>query len=247
MKKHKSIDIGKVYQIVKTEFGKHHMPVVDVIHLQTKDPFKVLVTTILSARTKDETTTQAANRLFTAVNDFEDLKNTPLSTIERLIYPVGFYKNKARHLKLLPRAIDNLFKGVIPQTVEELINLPGVGRKTANLVVAVAFNKPAVCVDVHVHRICNRLGYVKTKTPFDTEMKLREILPVKYWTTFNSYVVSFGQNTCRPVNPKCGGCPLFASCNRIGVKTKYRNSPLAEKSKMKRQNHHEKSLILHRS
>jgi endonuclease III len=220
MVKLKTIDIDRIYTIVKSEFDKHHMPVVDLIQLQTNDPFKVLVTTILSARTKDETTSQAAKRLFSTINNFEDLKKTPVSTIQRLIYPVGFYATKARHLKQLPGAIETLFGGTIPDTVEDLIKLPGVGRKTANLVVAVAFDKPAVCVDVHVHRICNRLGYVKTKTPFETEMKLREILPVKYWTTFNSYLVSFGQNTCRPVNPKCSECPLFALCNRVGVKTK---------------------------
>jgi len=221
MIKLKTIDINRIYTIVNGEFDKHHMPVVDLIQLQTNDPFKVLVTTILSARTKDETTSAAAKRLFLKVNNFEDLKKTPVATIQSLIYPVGFYATKARHLKQLPEAIETLFNGTIPDTVEDLIKLPGVGRKTANLVVAVAFDKPAVCVDVHVHRICNRLGYVKTKTPFETEMKLREILPVKYWTTFNSYLVSFGQNTCRPVNPKCGECPLFALCNRVGVKTKY--------------------------
>ncbi len=221
MKRPTPIDIDRIYKIVENEFTRHHMPVVDLIQLETNDPFKVLVATMLSARTKDETTVGAAKRLFAVVNDFDDLKTTPLSEIRRLIYPVGFYKVKAIHLKQLPQEIDRLFKGTIPDTVEELVKLPGVGRKTANLVVAVAFDKPAVCVDVHVHRICNRLGYVKTKTPFETEMKLREILPVKYWTTFNSYLVSFGQHTCNPINPKCASCPLAAQCNKIGVKTKY--------------------------
>jgi Predicted EndoIII-related endonuclease len=124
-------------------------------------------------------------------------------------------------LKKLPDAIDTLFNGTIPDTVEDLIKLPGVGRKTANLVIAIAFNKPAVCVDVHVHRICNRLGYLKTRTPFETEMTLRKILPVRYWTTFNSYFVSFGQNTCTPINPRCSSCPIVKYCNRMGVKTKF--------------------------
>ena len=224
MKQNKTIDIDRIYTRVKNEFTRHHMPVVDLIQLQTSDPFKVLVATILSARTKDETTTVAAKRLFTKVNNFADLKKTPLAEIERLIFPVGFYKTKARYLKQLPQTIEELFKGVIPDNVDDLVKLPGVGRKTANLVVAVAFNKPAVCVDVHVHRICNRLGYVKTKTPFETEMKLREILPVKYWTTFNSYLVSFGQNICHPVNPRCNECPLYNYCRRIGVKTKYEST-----------------------
>jgi endonuclease III len=216
-----AIDIDNIYKIVKMEFGNYHMPVVELIQLQTKDPFKVLVTTILSARTKDETTAAAAKRLFTVVKDLKGLEKTPVQRIEKLIFPVGFYKNKARFLRRLPDAIERLFDGVIPQTVDELVKLPGVGRKTANLVVAVAFNKPAICVDVHVHRICNRWGYISTKTPFETEMKLREILPKKYWITFNSYLVSFGQHTCNPIHPKCNACPLLPYCNRIGVTTKY--------------------------
>ena len=215
------VDIHKIYAIVKKEFKKHHMPVVDLIQLQTKDPFKVLITTILSARTKDRTTTAAAQRLFSRVNTFSDLRNTPLSIVEKLIYPVGFYATKARMLKRLPDTVNKLFNGKIPDTVDDLIKLPGVGRKTANLVVAIAFNKPAVCVDVHVHRICNRLGYLKSKNPFETEMALRKILPAQYWTTFNSYFVSFGQNTCTPINPRCSVCPIAKYCNRVGVKTKF--------------------------
>jgi endonuclease III len=213
--------IDKVYRIVKSEFGRHAMPVVDLIQLQTRDPFKVLVTTILSARTKDETTVQAAKRLFSVITNFSDLKNASQSAIQRLIYPVGFYKTKARHLKELPEAVEKLFNNLIPSTVEELVLLPGVGRKTANLVVAVAFDKPAICVDVHVHRICNRLGYIVTKSPFETEMALRKILPTAYWTTFNSYLVSFGQHTCRPINPKCCICPLNKLCNKVNVTTKF--------------------------
>jgi endonuclease III len=207
--------------MVKTEFTRHRMPVVDLIQAQTNDPFKVLIATILSARTRDETTTAVAKRVFAKVNGFGDLKKMPVSEIEKLIFPIGFYKTKARHLKELPDAVEALFRGAVPDTVEDLVKLPGVGRKTANLVVAVAFGKPAICVDVHVHRICNRLGYVKTKTPLETEMKLREILPAEYWTTFNAYLVSFGQNICRPLNPKCNGCPLLHYCNRVGVKTKF--------------------------
>jgi endonuclease III len=217
----KSIDIDLVYRILKNEFRKHRMPVVDLIQVQTRDPFKVLISTILSARTKDAITTEASERLFSVVNSFEDLARMPVKRIEQLIFPVGFYKTKALHLKLLPQIINALYNGKIPQTVEELVKLPGVGRKTANLVVAVGFNKPAVCVDTHVHRICNRLGYVRTKTPFETEMRLRKILPGKYWITFNSFLVSFGQNLCFPINPKCATCPIYNLCNRVGVKTKY--------------------------
>jgi endonuclease III len=212
-----SSSITTVYRILEKEFDKHRMPVVDLIEMQTKDPFKVLVTTILSARTKDQTTTAAAQRLFSRVTTPYDLERLPVEAIEKLIFPVGFYHDKARHLKELPAVLRERFGGVIPQTVEELIELPGVGRKTANLVVAVAFNKPAVCVDIHVHRIFNRLGYLTTATPLATEMELRNYLPVKYWTTFNSYFVSFGQNRCKPIRPDCGGCPVRRYCGRVGV------------------------------
>jgi endonuclease III len=217
----KNFNIRAVYNILKKEFGKHRVPVVDLIEMQTNDPFKVLVTTILSARTKDETTTQASKRLFSRVKKLSDLERIPRSRLEKLIFPVGFFRTKARHLKKLPWAINTLFSGSIPDSVDELVKLPGVGRKTANLVVAVAFRKPAVCVDVHVHRICNRLGYVKTKTPFETEMKLREILPVEFWIKFNSYLVSFGQHLCFPINPRCDICPIARFCNKAGVTTKF--------------------------
>jgi endonuclease III len=218
-------DINYIYKILQKEFKKYHMPVVELIQLETNDPFKVLITTILSARTKDQTTAAAAKKLFLAVADFSDLDKVPLSRLEKLIYPVGFYRTKARMLKQLPGAVEKLFNGKIPDDVDELTKLPGVGRKTANLVVAVGFDKPAICVDVHVHRICNRLGYLKTKNPFETEMTLRKILPVKLWTTFNSYLVSFGQHTCAPINPKCSLCPIARYCARVGVKTKFPFSP----------------------
>jgi endonuclease III len=216
-----TIDIRKIHSVVEKEFAHFRMPVVDIIELQTKDPFKVLVTTILSARTKDETTTQAARRLFSQVKNMADLAKVPAGRLEKLIFPVGFYRTKARMLKQLPGEIDRLYKGDIPETVDELVKLPGVGRKTANLVVTIAFHKPAICVDVHVHRICNRLGYVKTKTPFETEMRLRKILPQDLWLTINSYLVSFGQHTCLPINPWCGRCPIIRWCARIGVITSH--------------------------
>nr|MCU0610113.1 hypothetical protein [Chitinispirillaceae bacterium] len=162
-----SSEIRDVYWILKREFAKNRMPVVELIETQTKDPFKVLVATMLSARTKDETTAAASQRLFAHVNTQAELSKLSISEIERLIFPVGFYHVKARHLKKLPCVLLELFGGNVPQTVEELIRLPGVGRKTANLVVAVAFNKPAVCVDVHVHRIFNRLGYLVTRNPLE--------------------------------------------------------------------------------
>jgi endonuclease III len=216
-----SPDIGKVYAILKKEFGKNRVPVVELIEMQTKDPFKILLATILSARTKDATTAAAATRLFQHVKNLSDLELLSIRELERLIFPVGFYHEKAKHLKQLPEILVKLFAGGIPSTVEELTQLPGVGRKTANLVVAVAFNKPAVCVDVHVHRLFNRLGFLVSRTPLETEMTLRKTLPEKYWTTFNSYFVSFGQHTCFPLNPHCDRCPVFIYCSRVGVKTKY--------------------------
>jgi len=204
--------IENVYKILAEEFKKNHTPVVDLIEVQTGDPFKVLVATILSARTKDEVTAAASRKLFARVNNHLELGKLSEEEIRELIYPVGFYKTKAHHLKLLPDVLDKEFGGRIPEDVDVLTKLPGVGRKTANLVVAVAFKKPAVCVDVHVHRIFNRLGYINTKTPLETEMELRKIFPMKFWTTFNSYFVSFGQHRCSPIKPKCGGCPIAKYC-----------------------------------
>jgi endonuclease III len=223
-----SIDIRKIYSILEKEFSRFRMPVVDLIELQTKDPFKVLVTTILSARTKDETTAKAAKRLFSSVTIISDLEKIPLHRLEKLIFPVGFYRNKAKFLKQLPGALERLFGSVIPDSIDELVKLPGVGRKTANLVVAVAFRKPAICVDVHVHRICNRLGYIKTETPFETEMRLRDILPQDLWLMINSYLVSFGQHNCFPVNPRCDRCPIIRWCGRIKVVTSH--PPTRQKS-----------------
>ncbi len=195
------------------------VPVIELIESQTKDPFKILVATILSARTKDQTTAEVCKRLFKTVHTAEDLRKKTVKEIEQLIYPVGFYKNKAKYLKALPAALDTEYEGVIPQTVEELVTLPGVGRKTANLVVAVAFKKPAICVDIHVHRISNRLGWVNTTTPLATEMELRRILPKKYWLKINWYLVAYGQSICTPISPHCSICTIKKYCPQIGVTT----------------------------
>jgi endonuclease III len=216
--------IATVYRTLKREFAKNRVPVVELIEAQTRDPFKVLVATMLSARTKDLTTAAAAKRLFERLHGVDDIDSLSVNEIEKLIFPVGFYREKARHLKQWPAVLREQFNATIPQSVEELVALPGVGRKTANLVVAVAFNKPAVCVDVHVHRIMNRLGYLVSKTPLETEMLLRKHLPVRFWTTFNSYFVSYGQHTCFPINPRCDRCPVAAYCARSGVRTRYPSS-----------------------
>ena len=212
-------DIPTVNAALKKEFKAHSAPIIELIEAQTHDPFCVLIGTILSARTKDACTAGAVKRLFNTETqrhrDFtvDSLERLSQREIEKLIYPVGFYRDKARHLKALPKVLKEKFGGILPKTVEELCELPGVGRKTANLTVAVGFNLPAICVDVHVHRICNWLKLVKTSKPVETEMALRKILPVRYWKTWNSHLVSFGQTRCDPVRPKCDGCPIAKYCH----------------------------------
>jgi endonuclease III len=203
-------------EIVLTKLSAYtktiHTPILDLVKAQTNDPFKILVGTMLSARTKDETTTKVLEKLFTKVNAPADLIPLSLKEIEDLIYPIGFYHQKAKYLKELPDVLNNKFNNKIPDTIDELIQIPGVGRKTANLVVILAFDKSAMCVDTHVHRISNRLGYIKTKTPLESEITLREKLPIKHWKTYNSILVAFGQNLCRPINPQCERCPVSQEC-----------------------------------
>ncbi len=206
-------DLDTVVPLLKKEFESHRAPIMDLVAAQTRDPFRVLVGTILSARTKDECTAGAVERLFREVSGPDDLERLSEDEIAKLIYPVGFYRTKAQNLKKLPAVLRERFGGRLPDTVEELCELPGVGRKTANLVVSLGFDKPAICVDVHVHRISNRFGLLRTETPLETEMKLREILPVKYWQGWNSYLVAFGQTRCRPRNPVCEGCPVRRWCD----------------------------------
>ena len=210
-------DIPAVHRALARAFATVRAPVIDLVAAQTHDPFHVLVGTILSARTQDETTAAACRRLFQRVHTPADLRQVSLVELERLIFPVGFYHTKARHLHALPDVLEEKFGGRIPQTVEELCELPGVGRKTANLVVVLGFDLPGICVDVHVHRICNRLGLLHTRTPLETEMTLRRILPQRYWKTWNSYLVAFGQTQCRPVHPRCATCPLRRWCDTGGL------------------------------
>jgi len=210
-------DIDAVMTALAKHFHEVKTPVVDLIQIQTQDPFKVLVATILSARTKDETTSKAAAALFAVVKDHHDLDRLGLEELDRLIWQVGFHREKSKHLKQLPGVLDKEFGGQVPAEIDDLLKLPGVGRKTANLVRAVAFSLPAICVDIHVHRISNRWGYIKTTTPLESEMALRAKLPDRYWLQFNSHVVAFGQNLCQPRKPKCSNCPVYQYCARIGV------------------------------
>jgi len=208
--------IDEVFKILKRETKKYKVPLIEFVKVQDNDPFKILIATILSARTNDKTTAEVCKRLFEKVKNFKDLEKLKVEEIEKLIYPVGFYKNKAKSLKRLPEKIKE-FKG-IPNNIDDLIKLPGVGRKTANLVLVNAFDKDAIGVDVHVHRISNRLGYVKTKNPGETEKILREKLPRKYWKDINRLFVMLGQNICKPVSPYCSKCPINKYCKKVGVK-----------------------------
>lgn len=209
-------DLDAIHDALSAAFAQTPAPIMDLVAAQTHDPFRILVGTILSARTKDQTTAAAVGRLFPVAPDAEALGRLSLEEIERLIFPVGFYHAKARHLKALPEALGR-FGGRVPNTVEELVTLPGVGRKTANLVVALGFGLPAICVDTHVHRINNRLGIVRTKTPLETEMALRRLLPERLWIPWNSIFVSFGQTRCKPLGPRCEGCPVVRYCQEAAA------------------------------
>ncbi len=228
-------NIEQALQILEQEVRNYQVPVVDLIAVQTHDPFKVLVATILSARTRDEVTAQAAARLFARAPTPQALAALDEKTLQQLIYPVGFYKNKARYLATLPAILEQKFASQVPSEIDQLTSLPGVGRKTANLVRAQGFGQPAICVDTHVHRIMNIWGYVQTENPLQTEMALREKLPERYWIRVNSLLVAFGQGTCRPVGPHCESCVLTAFCPRIGVTPrKIRTAPPARQSGIKR-------------
>ena len=210
-------DIPAVNRRLRIDYEQNQAPIIELIKAQGADPFRILVATLLSARTKDETTAVVCERLFKQIRRPEDIRPLSQRQIEKLIFPIGFYRTKAKHLKALPDVLTDVFDGEIPQTIEELCQLPGVGRKTANLVVINAFDKLGMCVDTHVHRISNRLGLIETRTPGESEMALREILPKRYWKTWNRHLVSFGQTRCRPIGPRCDGCPLHHCCDRVGV------------------------------
>jgi len=181
------------------------------------DPFRVLIACILSLRTQDTTTGPAAARLFEVAATPETMRRLPAARIAKLIYPVGFYRTKARVILGICRDLLERFGGRVPDTIDDLLTLNGVGRKTANLVVTMGFGKPGICVDTHVHRISNRLGYVRTRTPEETEMALRARLPRRFWIGYNDLLVAFGQNVCAPISPKCSTCPVRAICRRVGV------------------------------
>jgi len=184
---------------------------------QSGDPFRVLIACLLSLRTQDSTTGPAAARLFAVAATPQAMLTLPARRIEQLIYPVGFYRTKARVLLGVSRDLIDRFGGRVPDDIDALLTLKGVGRKTANLVVTMGYGKPGICVDTHVHRISNRLGYVRTRTPEQTEMALRATLPRRFWIGYNDLLVSFGQNICAPLSPKCSQCPVNDLCPKVGV------------------------------
>jgi endonuclease III len=213
-----SKEFQKIFFILEKEVKKFNVPVAELMKVQSNSSFQILIATILSARTKDKTTATVCNKLFKKINKPKDLDKYSIKEIEKMIYPIGFYKTKAKHLKQLPIILEKKFNNKIPESLEELIKLPGVGRKTANLVLSIAFNKEGLCVDTHVHRISNRLGLVKTKTPFKTETQLRKILPKKLWKKINYVLVAYGQNICTSLSPKCSECKIEKHCPKINVK-----------------------------
>jgi endonuclease-3 len=214
-----SFPIAKALQTLRREYAKWNAPVVTFIALQTRDPFRVLISCILSLRTKDETTGPASRRLFALADTPEKMLRLKARRIERAIYPVGFYRNKARVILGIAKDLIEKFGGKVPDDLDALLSLKGVGRKTANLVLTQGFAKHGICVDTHVHRISNRWGYVKTKTPHETERALREKLPRRYWIEYNDLLVAFGQTICKPVSPLCNTrCPIESHCPKIGVR-----------------------------
>ena len=211
----KDEDILHVVRILRKQVPQWPVPAIG--HF-TRTPFTTLVSCVLSLRTQDRTTTRASESLFALAETPEAIVKLSARKIERLIYPVSFYRVKARTIREMSSILLERFGGEVPATLDALLTLPGVGRKTANIVVTLAFHKPGIAVDIHVHRISNRLGYVATRAPDETEMALREKLPRRYWIVLNDLLVAFGQNLCKPVSPHCSICPIARYCERVGVK-----------------------------
>jgi len=210
-------DIDRFMDILEKKYKSWNAPVISFIAMKGASPFEILISTLLSLRTKDEVTIDATRRLFQNSTSPEEMVKLSPEIIEKLIYPVGFYRTKAKRIIEISQILIEKYNGLVPSTMEELLELPGVGRKTANLVLVEGFHIPAICVDTHVHRISNRTGYVKSKKPEQTEMQLRKKLPEKYWGLYNEILVAFGQTLCRPISPFCSKCPAEKLCPKIGV------------------------------
>jgi endonuclease-3 len=213
-------DIHSAIRILRAEVPKWNTPIVTLMAETYQSPFRVLISCILSLRTQDATTAKASHRLFAVADTPEAMMRLTWKKIEKLIFPVGFYKTKAKNILEICRTLNDNYRGKVPDEIDELLKLRGVGRKTANLVVTLGYNKPGICVDTHVHRISNRWGYVKTTTPEKTEFALRQKLPKQYWIEYNDLLVSFGQHLCKPISPLCSQCPVAKYCDQISVTTR---------------------------
>ena len=212
-----AFDIHTVLARLRAAAPGWNAPVVTLMATQSADPFRVLIGCLLSLRTKDETTGPAAARLFALAHTPHTMLHLTARQIEQAIYPVGFYRTKARTILEICRTLIDQHAGRVPADLDALLALKGVGRKTANLVLTQGFHLPGNCVDTHVHRISNRWGYVRTRTPLATEMALRRKLPPPYWIEYNDLLVAFGQTVCNPVSPWCSRCPVADCCPRRGV------------------------------
>ncbi|MEO6164846.1 MAG: endonuclease III [Candidatus Binatia bacterium] len=210
-------EIHAAVRILRREVPKWDTPVVTLMAETYQSPFRVLISCILSLRTQDATTAKASQRLFAVADSPPAMVELTAKKIEKLIYPVGFYKTKARQIRGMCQTIIDRHDGKVPDEIDELLKFKGVGRKTANLVVTLGYHKPGICVDTHVHRISNRWGYIKTATPEKTEVALRAKLPKQYWIEYNNLLVNFGQHLCRPISPMCSNCPVKKYCPQLGV------------------------------
>jgi endonuclease-3 len=213
----KDSDIHQVIKILRESAKEWQPALVDDMGQQERNPYKVLIATILSLRTKDTLTAQIAPKLFAVADNPRDMVRHSPEALAEIIYPVGFYRNKAKSILAISQQLLDKYAGQVPDDLEILLTLPGVGRKTANLVLTAGFNKLGICVDTHVHRISNRWGYIQTKTPDETEFVLREKLPKEYWIEYNGLLVSMGQTICHPTSPWCSKCPVIDFCERVGV------------------------------
>ena len=210
-------EIHHAIRILRRAVPKWQTPIVTVVAESSESPFQVLISCILSLRTQDATTAQATRRLFALAKTPQTMARLPTRKIEKAIYPVGFYRTKAKNIREICRTLIKEYSGKVPDEINELLKFKGVGRKTANLVVTLGYRKPGICVDTHVHRISNRWGYLRTKNPKETEFALRAKLPKQYWLEYNDLLVTFGQHLCRPISPICSRCPVEKYCDKVGV------------------------------
>ncbi len=213
----KDLEIHTALRILRRAVPQWQTPIVTLMAETYQSPFRVLISCLLSLRTQDGTTAQAAHRLFALADSPEAMVKLTAKRIETAIYPVGFYRTKAKVIRAICATLLRDYEGKVPDDIDELLKFKGVGRKTANLVVTLGYRKPGICVDTHVHRISNRWGYIKTPTPEKTEFALRDKLPKRYWIEYNDLLVSFGQHLCRPISPLCSQCPVAQYCSQIGV------------------------------